>query len=73
MPMFVTALMNALAVLTAVLALLASATAALVVDTGAYISLPRTGEGLGTGRVGNAVTERALGNQTVLREASPSL
>ena len=46
--MFVTALMNALAVLTAVLALLARATAALVVDTGAYISLPRTGEGLGT-------------------------
>ena len=57
MPMLVTALMNALAVLTAVLALLARATAALVLDTGAYISLPRTREGLGTVQAGAGVSQ----------------
>lgn len=55
--MLVTALMNALAVLTAVLALLATATTALVLDTGACISLPHTGEGLGAIQAGTGVSQ----------------
>jgi len=55
--MLVTALMNALAVLTAVLALLATATTALVLDAGACISLPRTGECLGAIQAGAGVSQ----------------
>jgi len=55
--MLVTALMNALAVLTAVLALLATATTALVLDAGACISLPHTGECLGAIQAGAGVSQ----------------
>lgn len=62
--MLVTALMNALAVLTAVLALLATATTALVLDAGACISLPHTGECLGAIQAGAGVSQLLHSSQT---------